>query len=495
VRGTVPRISSLDPQYLEVNWNRTAFPATLPFSKKKAVPVKKSSRVVLVNPCWSFERSSYFGCRDPHLPLEFGYARALLEARGHEVLLLDGQAAGCSPAELLAAVGRSGADLVVVTTAPSYLFWRCAPPELRAPLAFARGLRGLGLPLVVVGPHGSSTPGSTLRKFGATLGSWELAVVLGECEEVLAALADRLPGRDLAGACREVPAVCFWDGSGPRVTGGPHASKLEELPALRWTAEEVGRHAHHHHRFEGPYAGPGAEMEVSRGCPYRCSFCAKEHFRNMYRKRPLPVVLEELDRLLAQEVSYVYFIDEIFLPDAPLLAALAQRRRERATPLHFGMQTRIDLWEPAMLERLEAAGCVSIEAGIESISDAGRAALNKRCKLSTEELTARLTLARRYVPFVQANLLDSGADDPVDIERWREELLALGVWANKPVPMLFYPGSPGYAMRWGPPDDQAWERAHAFYLEESREFADFQDQAPLPLPELEAAGLSRDDGH
>jgi B12-binding domain/radical SAM domain protein of rhizo-twelve system len=235
-------------------------------------------------------------------------------------------------------------------------------------------------------------------------------------------------------------------------------------------------------------------MEVSRGCPYRCSFCAKEHFRNKYRKRPLPVVLEELDGLLAQGITYCYFIDEIFLPDASLLNALAERRQARSIPFHFGMQTRIDLWEPAMLEHLEAAGCVSIEAGVESISEAGRAALNKRCKLSTEQLTERLTMARRYVPFVQANLLDSGADDPAAIERWREELLAQGVWANKPVPLFPYPSSPDYAVRWGAPDGQAWERAHAFYLEVSREFADFQDQAPLSLPELEAAGIAADGG-
>jgi hypothetical protein len=152
------------------------------------------------------------------------------------------------------------------------------------------------------------------------------------------------------------------------------------------------------------------------------------------------------------------------------------------------MQTRIDLWEPAMLELLGEAGCVSIEAGVESISEAGRSALNKRCKLSTAQLTERLVMARRFVPFVQANLLDTGEDDLGAIERWREALLALGVWANEPVPIFPYPGAPEYALRWGAPDDQAWERAHAHYLRESRQFADFQEQEPLPLPELELAG-------
>ncbi len=37
-------------------------------------------RFALVNPPWNFEGSIYFGCREPHLPLELGYSKALLEA-------------------------------------------------------------------------------------------------------------------------------------------------------------------------------------------------------------------------------------------------------------------------------------------------------------------------------------------------------------------------------------------------------------------------------
>ena len=124
----------------------------------------------------------------------------------------------------------------------------------------------------------------------------------------------------------------------------------------------VARIAHHHHRFDAPPQGPGAEMETSRGCPYHCTFCAKDNFRDKYRKRPLPVVLEELDGLLAQGVEYVYFIDEIFLPNRELLEALAERH------VKFGVQTRIDLWNREMLDLLGRAGCVSIEAGVESIT-------------------------------------------------------------------------------------------------------------------------------
>ena len=485
-------------------------------------------RVALINPNWSFEGSIYFGCREPHLPLEYGYTRALLEQAGHEVQIIDGQldtpidsAMGHDPAApdvaglpldgIVARVAAFDPDLTVITTAPSYLFWRCAPPELRVPIEVVRALRAarVGGALVGVGPHGSTTPPTTLRKLGVDL------VVIGECEEVVARLADRLAAHrgehphgkvSLAGVdLGRVPSICYWPGGMtpdpaeaaplhrgiphlsmvPVVQGTPHASSMATLPALRWPEALLGRHSHHHHRFDITPVGPGAEMEYSRGCPYRCSFCAKENFRNKYRKRPLSVVLDELDGLIAAGVVYVYFIDEIFLPDRPLLEALCTR------PVQFGVQTRIDLWDRELLALLGRAGCVSIEAGVESISEEGRQLLDKRCKLSTEQLSALLIAAREYVPFVQANLLDAGTDDPAAIEAWRAHLLGYNVWANKPVPLFPYPGSPDYTRLWGLPDDQAWERAHAHYLRVSREFSDIQEELPSPLPELEAVGAGR----
>jgi hypothetical protein len=220
-------------------------------------------------------------------------------------------------------------------------------------------------------------------------------------------------------------------------------------------------------------------MEASRGCPYHCTFCAKENFRNGYRKRPLEVILEELDGLAAGGVEYVYFIDEIFLPDQALLEQVAARK------IKFGMQTRIDLWSREMLERLGAAGCVSIEAGIESLSEEGRRALDKKCRLSTGELADRLIYARKFVPFVQGNLIGMEQDDAEIVETWRKRLLAEGVWANKPVPLFPYPGSPEYTRRWGEPDERAWERAQEYYIATFGQFSDVQEERPAPLTQIE----------
>lgn len=423
-------------------------------------------RFALVNPNWNFEGSIYFGCSEPHLPLEYGYTSELLRRAGHDALLVDAQMEGLGPGEVSSRVADFHPDYIVVTTAPSYLFWRCAPPELRVPGEALASLREIGARIVVVGPHASTTPGTTIRKLNADV------VVLGECEDVIP---------QLAGDWTQVQSIGYRIGETVWIQGGTHATDMKALPALRWEPGFIARHGHHHHRFEAAPDGPGAEVEATRGCPYHCTFCAKDNFRNAYRKRPVEIVLQEIDNLLDFGVRYIYFIDEIFLPDKALLEGLVERE------VKFGVQTRVDLWSEPLLELLGRAGCVSIEAGVESITSEGREELAKRCKMSTEELTRRLIFARQHVPFVQANLIQMKNDDAEAIERWREGLQQHGVWANVPVPMFAYPGSPDYRLRWGAPDDRAWERAHEDYLRSNRSFSDIQDRNPRPLEELEAA--------
>jgi B12-binding domain/radical SAM domain protein of rhizo-twelve system len=425
-------------------------------------------KVALVNPSWDYTGSIYFGCREPHLPLELGCTRVLLEAAGHEVLMVDAHLYGLDKAQAADEVAAFAPHMTVVTTAPTYLFWRCAPPELRVPRDFLMTLGDRGGRTVAVGPHGSVTPGVTLRKLGCDV------VVRGECEEVVAALAD---ADDLA----RVPSIAYAAETAVHVTGGPAAASFSDTPALRWPAAWIARHTHHHHRFDAAPDGLGAEVEASRGCPYHCTFCAKIDFRDRYRRRALPPLLEEIDALRTQGVTYVYFIDEIFLPNRALLEALVGR------DMRFGVQTRLDLWKPEMLELLGRAGCVSIEAGVESLTAEGRAALDKDCRLDTEDLTARLLHARRFVPFVQANLIKMDGDAAPQVRAWRERLAREGVWANDPVPLYPYPSSPDYRKLWGAPDDLAWERAHAHYLAQFEAFSDLQEERPAPLQELESA--------
>ena len=123
---------------------------------------------------------------------------------------------------------------------------------------------------------------------------------------------------------------------------------------------------------------------------------------------------------------------------------------------------------------------------MESLTRSGRDRLDKNCKLETDALANRLIDAKCHVPFVQANLLKMSEDNQGLIDHWRHRLQTAGVWANDPVPLFPYPGSPDYRRLWGMPDDTAWERAVDFYLETYAAMSDLQEARPRRVRELEA---------
>src|SRR3954463_9088543 len=126
-------------------------------------------RVALLNPNWRYDGSIYFGCRSPHLALELGWSQRLLEDAGHSTLLLDGHLFDLASSDFIAELRSFRPDMTVVTTAPTYLFWRCAPPELRVPRDLIAAVRDEAGFLVAVGPHGSTTPRTALKKLDVDL--------------------------------------------------------------------------------------------------------------------------------------------------------------------------------------------------------------------------------------------------------------------------------------------------------------------------------------
>jgi anaerobic magnesium-protoporphyrin IX monomethyl ester cyclase len=431
-------------------------------------------RYALVNPKWTFTGSTYFGCAEPHFPLELLSAREMLRKEGHEVLLVDAFMENLTPEEVRRRLDGFNEDFLVIPTAPSYLFWRCPQPELRVPASLIASL-GRAPKVVVIGPHGSVTPRATLAKTGADI------VLRGEPDQTIPQLAS-MPWEMIAGCC-------WLDAKGVyRSTSGLGTTDMHAVPMLDYSDYPVERHHHLHHIFAGNGADHlkrGAEVEFARGCPYSCTFCNKTLFRNKYRERDVAVVLAEIDQLIARGVDYIYFIDEIFglgKQVRELLEEIAMR------PVSIGFQSRIDLWDEESLELLGRAHCVSFECGVESITEEGRKDMNKNCRLSTDRIGDLLIHARRYIPWVQANLIKTAKDDPTMVAAWQERLKANGVWVSEPVPMFPFPGSPLYLETFGvQPDENAWERAHEFYLQifANKGYSDIQEQNPQPLAELE----------
>src|SRR5437868_3978630 len=123
------------------------------------------AKYALVNPNWTFKGSTYFGCHDPHFPLELMYARDQVRRAGHDVLLIDAHINNHSLVDVRKMVSEFASDCLLIPTAPTYLFWRCPPPELRGPQEWFAALSG-NWTKVATGPHASATPAATMRKTG-----------------------------------------------------------------------------------------------------------------------------------------------------------------------------------------------------------------------------------------------------------------------------------------------------------------------------------------
>jgi B12-binding domain/radical SAM domain protein of rhizo-twelve system len=428
-------------------------------------------KFALVNPNWDFRGSTYFGCHESHYPLELMFAFEKLREHGHEPLLVDAQNESSSIEEVKARLAGWQPDFLVIPTAPSYLFWRCPPPELRVPREWFEGLGGIAATNVAVGPHSSATPLAVLRKLQVDV------ALRGECDQSIVELALK-PWAQIEGCCYRKSDGEF------HLSPALGVVDMRTLGPLGFENYNVERHTHRHHVFWG--AGHGAELEFARGCPWSCHFCNKTLFRNKFRERSVDFVLTEIDRLVERGVDYIYFIDEIFGvgPNVRrLLEGIAERK------VSIGFQTRIDLWEEETLDLLGRAHTISIECGIESITATGRDALNKNCRMSTERLTELLIYARQRIPWVQANLILTETDDKDAIRRWQEHLKAQGVWVSEPVPMFPFPGTPLYGQMFGAPDDTAWERAHHYYTSTfgGKGYSDIQEQQPSSIENLECA--------
>jgi anaerobic magnesium-protoporphyrin IX monomethyl ester cyclase len=425
-------------------------------------------KFALVNPNWNFEGSTYFGCRDPHVPLELLFAHDRVKESGNEALVVDAQTDDLTIEDTKRRVESFDPDFLVIPSAPSYLFWRCPPPEVRVPKQWFEGIGGRAKK-VLIGPHASATPVAAMRKTGADV------AIKGESDQSIPDLATK--------AWKSIDGVCWRDEQGEHVSASLATVDMKTLRALDFENYNVEAHWHRHHVFSGE--GRGAELEFARGCPWACTFCNKTLFRNKFRERDVDQVLLEVDRLVARGVQYIYFIDEIFGVGKNvlrLLEGIAERN------VQIGFQTRIDLWNEETLDLLGRARCISMECGIESITEEGREELNKNCRIGTDRISELLIYAKQRIPWVQANLILTEKDDKEDIRKWQENLKAHGVWVSEPVPMFPFPGSPLYVQTFGAaPDDNAWERAHHFYTSmfDDKGYSDIQEQRPIPIEELE----------
>ena len=135
-------------------------------------------------------------------------------------------------------------------------------------------------------------------------------------------------------------------------------------------------------------------MVSSRGCPYRCNWCAKPISGDRFHVRPATLVAEELRELSARYgADHVWFGDDVFALDHRWIAEFVVEVERLGLRVPFKVQSRADLMTPATVDRLRRAGCVEVWMGVESGSQKILDAMDKGLKL-TSVTGARKELAQ-----------------------------------------------------------------------------------------------------
>jgi radical SAM superfamily enzyme YgiQ (UPF0313 family) len=133
---------------------------------------------------------------------------------------------------------------------------------------------------------------------------------------------------------------------------------------------------------------------ASRGCPYRCNWCAKPISGDKFQLRPAAAVAAEIAELKNRYgVQNIWFGDDVFALNHHWVQEFAAEMEARDGVLPFKIQSRADLMSEENVAALKRAGCAEIWMGVESGSQKILDAMDKGLSLSSV-LAARKRLQK-----------------------------------------------------------------------------------------------------
>ena len=213
---------------------------------------------------------------------------------------------------------------------------------------------------VAGGPHPSLTPRDTLIHV-----PWIDYVVVGEGERTFIALLDSVSKGDISD---DMPGIAYRHRGEVRLTENKELIKdLDSVPF------PVFSHlSENEYRFFTQYDGYPALKTIpvltSRGCPFRCNFCATTKiWGSRWRYRSPSNVLEEIQhRIHVYGIEAVWFVDDNFNSHPDRMLEIASRIRQKHHGLKWICNVRIDNLTREHVKAMAQGGCISVEFGAES---------------------------------------------------------------------------------------------------------------------------------
>lgn len=344
----------------------------------------------------------------PYPPLATIQVAAMLRRMGHEVALFDAMLAE-GVHEYATAVRDARPDLVVLYEDNfNFLTKMCLDRMHEAACGMVSAASAAGARVVVAGSDASDRP-QPLLDAGAD------AVLMAEGIAALCELVGRLDrdrGVDAPDWVSGVAGVtCRSGGDAEAMKAGapPPDSRLSGEAA--WDLVDVERYRRMWRRRHGYFS---LNMVASRGCPFRCNWCAKPIWGNHYKQRDPREVAAEMGFLKRRfGPDHVWMADDIFGFRVDWLEEFSRHLADHDGSVPFTIQIRANMVSEAMAAALRDAGCVEAWIGAESGSQRILDAMRKDTSIA-ELVSARKRLGEHGIRvgfFIQLGYLGEQLQD------------------------------------------------------------------------------------
>ena len=182
-----------------------------------------------------------------------------------------------------------------------------------------------------------------------------------------------------------IPGVAFAKGNSLTKTNGQSITDLDAFPFPDRSLTKKYRQYYY-----SEWMKPLASIRTSKGCPYRCKFCAQwKMAEGRYLKRNPERVVEELAGI---EEEFVFFADDESLIDASRMTRLAQLIKEAGIKKRYFLYGRSDTItkHPDLLRDWREVGLERVFVGIEFFRDEDLAYIRKKSTSKDNEQAVRI---------------------------------------------------------------------------------------------------------
>lgn len=329
----------------------------------------------------------------PYPPLGTIYAAAQLRQEGYKVSLFDTNLEE-DPSSIKSYFEKASPSYYVIyDDGFNYLTKMCLSRMKEAAFEMIRIAKEYGA-TVIMSSSDSTDHDQVYLNAGADF------VIHGEGEVTLTELLQCLVSDISVGG---ILGISYYkDGTYHKNPGRPVIRNLDMLPQPAWDLINIEPYKEIWLKKHGRVA---VNIATTRGCPYKCNWCAKPIYGNRYNSRSPERVIDEISHLISKfDVRFFWMCDDIFGLKPNWVQEFNRLKKERGLEFEYKIQSRVDLMlKEDNLDALADSGAYEIWVGAESGSQKILDAMDKGTQVEEIHEATRLLKKRdvRVAFFIQ----------------------------------------------------------------------------------------------